>query len=262
MAIALILDGNSLYARSYFASKSGFQAGKFPEVQIGLRMLSRLVSHDSSAFDRTPTHLLVCYDGMISKTDKQRALKPQDYMDGLEELKKRIAEVFGGAQFNSPGEADDAVATAVFNLKSNPDFEEIFVVSGDTDLQALSGDRVSYYSLCDKCVVGFGQICRDWDIQHPSQVAIALAVIGDSADKIPGIYKFGTKKFKKLMAGVTAEMSLIQVAEHVASQLSDGQLAEFQSCLELTLLQTDVPEVPTPEPINFTELSFETDQFS
>ncbi len=90
-------------------------------------------------------------------------------------------------------EADDALATAAFHLQGDPTVEQVVICSPDKDLtQCVSGSRV---------------ICRDRQRRRdrdepavlarfgvrPASIPDWLALVGDTADGIPGIPGWGEK---------------------------------------------------------------------
>ena len=81
----LIIDGNSLFARSYFAAA---KAGRDP-VQFALRSAVSLLkqTHVLGRVDRA----LICWDGDQPKTEKKRlAEKPADYVPKLQEFADQL----------------------------------------------------------------------------------------------------------------------------------------------------------------------------
>lgn len=250
VTVPLVVDGNSLYARSHFAALSSntFTDPAIGGVFLALQTVITLISPLHGKLNETPTHLLFCWDG-AAKRDKQREAKTPEFMRGLELIPYVLQEVFGAANCFPEKEADDACATAVRKLELNPQISTIYVASGDKDLQQLASDKTAYYSLNEKAILGWSRISAKWGVKHPSQVGIALAIIGDKGDCIEGVRGWGPKKVTKLFEQVTETTSLDQVAELMAAGMNDEQLAAFQECLDLTLLHTDIPNVPDPAPI-------------
>jgi 5'-3' exonuclease len=97
-------------------------------------------------------------------------------------------------------EADDAIATAAARFRDAPGVEQVVVCSPDKDLS--------------QCVVGTRVICRDrrraTDRDEagvvarfgvlPASIPDWLALVGDSADGIPGIPGFGEKSAAAVLA--------------------------------------------------------------
>ncbi len=97
-------------------------------------------------------------------------------------------------------EADDALATAAFRLRDAPGVEQVVICSPDKDLS--------------QCVVGTKVICRDrlrgTDRDEagvisrfgiaPASIPDWLALVGDTADGIPGIPGWGEKSSATVLA--------------------------------------------------------------
>lgn len=244
-----LIDGNSLYARSYWAAVAHGGDLSITTAELFFRTLLITITERRQKLPLPVTHLLVCWDGR-AKRDKQRVPKP----DGYEELRAWVEHAVNtvcgpGTSYKSESEADDAIATVVHGLYPRPDVPEIYVVSGDKDLQQLVCDKVRYFCLNEKSILPHRLILGKWNVKHPSQIAIALAILGDSADKIDGIKGWGPKKVAKLFEAFTADTPLVEIAESIAAQVPPDKLGVFIESLELTALQTDLAGVPDPSPV-------------
>lgn len=231
-----LFDASSLYARAWFAGD-----GKIGEVyEISTRLVLNVLSE--TKIDR----MLFCWDG-AQKRDKGRGPKPPNYAETIDDVIKLLTNLFGAAHIRPQTEADDAVATATYaSLAAG---HEVVVVSSDKDLTQLLGDGVRYYDLNEKAFISRHFVTSRWKIKRPVQVAIALAIIGDTGDNIQGIRGWGPKKVEKLFEKVKLTDDLTTVLDHIVSQIPEEQLHEFYSSLELTLLDTNVPGIPEPAPL-------------
>jgi 5'-3' exonuclease len=248
--VPVIFDGDSLWARSYFAAASiDEQSQHIIGIQLAVQSVISLLSPLSNKLADTPTHLLFCWDGRVAKRDKGRAPKTPAYLEGKQLLGEILTECFGAANAYPEGEADDAVATAAKQLELLNDTKTIYIVSGDKDLQQLVSDKIAYYSLNEKSILNWTHICQKWHVKHPAQVAIALAIIGDSGDKISGVKGWGTKRVTKIFEQVVESMDLDTVYRLVESKMNPEQTRQFEESLDLTLLLTEVPNLPDPSPI-------------
>lgn len=239
----LIVDGNSLYARSWFAVSKD---APNPEAAASLVLTTvlKLLTTDRIGvpFHRT----LFCWDGH-QNIRKNRQPKPPEYHATLNSVREILSLLLGTAHaIPARHEGDDAVATAIFR---SPPENKIYIVSGDKDLTQLVGGNVRYYCLNNKAVLSHSFITTKWHIKQPNQVSIALAILGDRVDNIPGIHGWGPKKVKTLFKQVTEDMPFEQALETIEAQIPDDKREEFYSSLEAILLDPNVPDVPEPSPL-------------
>lgn len=239
----LIVDGNSLFARCWFAVKESPPEAMRLYVSSILQLLDRRNGRLKLPIHRT----LFGWDGQ-SKTDKNRKPKPKIYVQTRYKLQEHLITLFNAVHGYHPRyEADDIVATSVFNSNA----QTVVVVSGDKDLMQLQGGNVLYYCLNTKAILPARSICHKFTVKHPSQVAIALAIIGDRNDGIAGVPKWGPKKVAGLFESVTDKMNFSEALQVIQRQIPDHLMASFMDSLDKTLLHTEVPEVPEPGDIAF-----------
>jgi len=241
----MIVDGNSLFARSWFAAQR-VEPDPPEALRIAVTTVLLLLNPNTNRigfnFDRT----LFCWDG-AHKPDKGRTEKPPSYHPTKELLKEILTFLLGTTHAEHPHyEGDDVVATAVYASKAN----HIYVVSGDKDLQQLViGERIHYYCLNNKAVLSTAFINQRWHIKRPSQVAVALAIIGDPVDNIKGIRGWGPKKVQRLFEDISPDMDLEHVVQNIDAKIPEEHKAAFYDSLERTLLNYSVPGVPEPAPL-------------
>ena len=228
--IDAIIDGSALFARSFFAG----QRHESDAILAGLRSTLGVIHHTRS------THIVFCWDGK-RKSVKPRGPKPEGYDDERQRFQETVSWLLGVPQIISEEhEADDLVATIV-DLPTEAD--ELYVVSSDKDLQQLQGCRldipVHYYDLNSKAALTRSMILEKWPVKKPSQIAIALAIIGDKGDGILGIHGWGPKKVKVLFKEVDQKMNFQQAFEAVEAQIPEDKLQSFYDSLEATILHRD-----------------------
>ena len=90
-------------------------------------------------------------------------------------------------------EADDALASAARSFASAPNVEQVVVCSPDKDLaQVVEGDRIVCLDRRRDAVLNEPGVLAKFGV-GPSSIPDYLALVGDSADGIPGIPKWGSK---------------------------------------------------------------------
>jgi DNA polymerase I len=113
-----------------------------------------------------------------------------------------LVEAFGIPAISIPGiEADDIIATYA-RLWDGP----VVIISRDKDLMALVDDRVTQYDAWHKNGHGVkgkrydaAGVIAKWGVR-PDQIPDLLAIMGDSADNIPGVPGIGEANGKRLIA--------------------------------------------------------------
>ena len=244
--IDLLIDGNSIFTRAWYATKRD-KDDFDPDAALRSCLLT-MISLLNPEIDRIGTiinRMLVLWDGEHGRDKGDRQTKPQEFYDTRVEFQKALTNCFGGTQFTPKAhEADDALGTAVYQLYEKS--EAIYVVSGDKDLYQLHGGNVFVYSLVDQGLISDGYIFNKFGVKKPSQVAIALAIMGDSVDNIKGIRGWGAKKVRKLFEGVNPEWNFEKTYGYICGQIPAHHMADFLDSFERTLLDTEVPDVPEP----------------
>ncbi|HEY4105485.1 MAG TPA: 5'-3' exonuclease H3TH domain-containing protein [Polyangiaceae bacterium] len=90
-------------------------------------------------------------------------------------------------------EADDALATAAARFAAEPEVEQVLIASPDKDLaQCVVGERVVCLDRMRKKILDEPGVSAKFGVT-PAQIPDYLALVGDSADGIPGIPRWGAK---------------------------------------------------------------------
>ena len=97
-------------------------------------------------------------------------------------------------------EADDALATAAHRWQDAPGMEQVIIASPDKDLcQLVRGDRVVTLDRRKNVTLNETGVKQKFGVAPPS-IPDYLALVGDAADGIPGIPKWGAKSAAQLLA--------------------------------------------------------------
>ena len=147
-------------------------------------------------------------------------------------------------------EADDALATAAARFRDEPGVEQVVICSPDKDLT--------------QCVVGSRVVCRDRRRRidrdedgvvarfgvRPSSIPDWLALVGDTADGIPGVPGWGEKSAAAVLASYRRLEAIPDAAarwtvevrgrDRLASSLA-GKRKDAYLYRDLATLRTDVP---------------------
>ncbi len=97
-------------------------------------------------------------------------------------------------------EADDALATAAAQLRRAPGVERIYLCSPDKDLaQCVEGDFVVAYDRRKRERMDEQGVVEKFGVP-PESIPDFLALVGDKADGIPGVPRWGKKAAATLLA--------------------------------------------------------------
>ena len=147
-------------------------------------------------------------------------------------------------------EADDALASAARIAKEDPSVNRILICSPDKDLaQCVTDDgRVVQFDRRQEVIYDAAGVKEKFGVS-PSSIPDFLALVGDSADGIPGLPGGGAKASSLLLAcyGTIEEIPLdpnkwdvpVRGAEKLAETLSQN-FKEAQLYKDLTILRDNV----------------------
>lgn len=239
----LIVDACSLFARSFFALKNADPTQPRSAVTAVFRTLASIMDPDRTGYEIDRT-LFAWDDGQ--NPEKKRTPKPAEYHE-IRSLTEEVLQVALGTRNVTfkDREGDDVAASAA---TSSSKHRHVVLASGDKDLQQLKSPRIDYWCLNAKASLEKSFIVHKWRVKQPSQVAIALAIIGDTTDNIQGIRGWGPKKCASVFERVTPSMSFSEALEAVVQQIPDELKDQFWDALDRTLLDTLIP-VPEPAPL-------------
>ena len=252
-----LVDGTYELFRAYFAMpKSTGPAGQPTGAVRGLlqTLLVMLrqddVTHIACAFDSVITSFRnELFDGYKTGEDTPEDLRMQF------ELAERAVSALGIVVWPMEEfEADDAIATAALRWMDDPEVEQVVICSPDKDLaQMISGNRVVSLDRRREVVLDEEGVVVKFGVS-PGSIPDYLALVGDPADGIPGVPRWGAKS--------TAQV--LQVFEHIEHIPGDagawgikvrGANALAQNLMEhreaamlyrkLATLRTDVPVAET-----------------
>ena len=97
-------------------------------------------------------------------------------------------------------EADDAIASAVHMWSDHPEVEQMVICSPDKDMaQLVQGDRVVCLDRRRRTVMDEAGVLGKFGVA-PESIPDYLALVGDSADGIPGVPRWGAKSTAQVLA--------------------------------------------------------------
>lgn len=252
---SMIVDANSMFARSWFAAQRERPGEPIEAVTLMLRTILLLLNPDVNKIGTYIDATLFAWDAKQNNL-KNRDEKPPEYHETKSVVMDVLEFLFNAVNFEHPQyEGDDIVATAVANIARAQPNDVVYVVSADKDLQQLQGPRVHYYCLNTKAELSTAFINKKHYVYHPEQIALTLAIIGDPVDCIKGVRGWGPAKCRQLFQAVSPNMSLEAATNALGRQMPPDKKLEFLESLERTLLKRNVPGVPSPARLRLATLT-------
>lgn len=213
-----ILDGMALAFRAhyaFFANPIKNSQGQVTSAVYGFaNTLLSILENEK------PTHIVACFD--TSTPTARHKLYP-DYKANREsmpeDLKAQMPLIFQFLEcmnipiLRYPGyEADDTIGTLTRLADESGNFAS-FMVSQDKDLGQLISPTCYLWKPgkkgADHEVIDLPALLSNWEIQNPAQIIDILALMGDSADNIPGVPGIGEKTAKLLISQFGSVENLI-----------------------------------------------------
>ena len=246
----LLLDAFGLIFRAYhaFADRPILNAdGKNINAFFGFfKTLFQLVR------EQKPTHLVVMYDSktptfrdaLFAEYKAQRDAAPEDLIAALPDI-EAVLSALGVCVMQRDGfEADDLIATGARWCREHE--VPCWIVSNDKDLLQMVGGTVK--ALRSGFKGGWNEVGPEEVFEsrgvHPHQIADWLALVGDTADNIPGVKGIGDKTAIQLLAefgsleAIYADLDKVTKAS-VKDKLEAGrEMARLSK--SLTILKDDM----------------------
>ena len=147
-------------------------------------------------------------------------------------------------------EADDAIATAGVRFADDPRVEQVVICSPDKDLmQVVRGDKIVSLDRRREILTNEAGVVDKFGVP-PEAIPDYLALVGDSADGIPGVPRWGVKGASTLLARYGNIEAIpdsellwdvkIRSAKSMAATLAEHR-ADAALYKELATLRLDVP---------------------
>ena len=154
------------------------------------------VTHIGAAFDTTVESFRnALFDGY--KTGE--GLDPELFAQFP--LAERVSRALGMATWSMiEFEADDGLASAAYKFRDAPGVEQVVICSPDKDLcQCVIGDKVVSFDRRQRIMLNADGVRAKFGVD-PESIPDYLALVGDAADGIPGIPRWGKKGASTVLA--------------------------------------------------------------
>ena len=274
-----LLDAYALIFRSYYAFI------KNPRITSkGLNtsaIFGFLLTLEEVLQKQKPTHIAVVFDTptptfrheMFKEYKAHRDETPEDIIKAVPYI-KRLIEAYKIPVIDYPGfEADDVIGTLA--RKASERGFTTYMMTPDKDFAQLVSGNVFMLkpsrSGNESILWGVDDIKREFSVQRPEQVIDVLALMGDTADNIPGAPGVGPKTAMKLISEYGSIEELFRNTDKLKGKLKDiieNNREQIEFSKKLVTIEQNVPveldeialikEVPDPNKLKilFDELEF------
>lgn len=276
-----LLDAYALIFRAYYAFI------KNPRVTSkGLNtsaIFGFLLALEEVLHKQKPTHIAVVFDTpaptfrheMYHEYKAHRDETPEDIKKAVPYIKKLI-EAYKIPVIDYPGfEADDVIGTLA--RKASEQGFSTYMITPDKDFAQLVSDNIFMLkpsrSGNESILWGVEDVQKEFNVQRPDQVIDVLALMGDTADNIPGAPGVGPKTAMKLISEYGSIEELFKNTDKLKGKLKEiieNNRQQIEMSKKLATIEQNVPvelnetalelEVPDQEKLKalFDELEFRT----
>lgn len=259
-----LVDGTYELFRAHFGAPSaktddGLEVGAVRGLLRSMAALLReeKVSHIGCAFD----HVIESFRNALFPGYKTSEGVPPELLAQFE-LAEEATRALGILTWPMVEfEADDAIATAAARLANDPRVEEVRIASPDKDLgQCVRGRRVTLVDRMRAKTLDEAGIEEKFGVP-PASIPDWLALVGDAADGIPGVPKWGARSTSLVLArygrleAIPDRASKWDVKVRGAESLAESLHQHREEAMlyrTLATLRTDAPIACAVEDVAYT----------
>ena len=198
-----IVDGTYELFRAHFSQPTRLA----PDGMHVSAIRGLIISLMSLIKDEEVTHIAVAFDSSIKSFRNEMFSNYKDGSDTPEELlmqfplAERVVESLGIKVWPSLDyEADDALGSAAIKFSQLDEVDQVVICSVDKDLcQMVSGEKIVCLDRKNRKIYNEKEVENKFGVL-PSSIPDYLGLMGDSADGIPGILKWGSKSASTLLS--------------------------------------------------------------
>ena len=240
----ILVDGSSYLFRAFHAlppleNSRGQPTGAVYGV---INMLNKLVD------EYKPEQIAVVFDakGKTFRNDMYKEYKanrppmPDDLRSQIAPLHE-LVEALGYPMVIVPDvEADDVIGT--YAKQATEQKVDTLISTGDKDLAQLVNEHVTLINTMNNVVLDEAGVMDKFEVP-PSGIIDYLALMGDTADNIPGIPKVGPKTASKWLKQYETLDNLVAHADEIKGKVGESlrdNLDQLPLSRELTTIKCDV----------------------
>ena len=195
-----LIDGSAYIYRAYHAiAPLTNSKGVATNAVLGfVKMVQKLINENS------PKYIAIAFDskGPVFRHDLYKEYKanrppmPEDLREQIPYIKQFVTASKLLSLEESGVEADDILASVA--VKYTEAGYKVVIVSGDKDLLQLVNDDVTMFDPMKNKVMDILEVEKKYGVR-PDQLLDFMALVGDSADNVPGVPGVGPKTAEKLI---------------------------------------------------------------
>ncbi len=245
----LIIDALNMYLRAYIVDPSLSRHGQpIGGLKGSLKILQKLVRTTK------PDNVIIAWDGPDGS--RKRKTMDKNYKQGRkpirlnrafhnltddEEVQNKIWQQSRLIEYINEMpiaqvmidqvEADDVISY-VCNMPHYKDWQKI-IVSNDKDFMQLCGEQTVLWRPTKDEILNTKRIVEQTGV-HPTNMALARAIIGDASDNLPGVkgVGFGTVSKRLAFLGEEGTYTIDDVIEHCEEMLEESKLKVYSNIVE------------------------------
>ncbi|CAE7304203.1 unnamed protein product [Symbiodinium sp. CCMP2592] len=208
-AIMTLVDGHYHIYKSFYATKHSGLCNQRGEPTNIVHSFMQQIERIHRELE--PSHMAVLLDSATSSSSRRDFLPeykknrkcPKELLEQLPKVIKACDAMGVQWRCHEDFEADDLIASYTRRFGAFGSGCEVKIVSCDKDLLELVGDQVELLDTPRDHRSGFvrmdrSEVWNKWGVR-PDQIPDLLALMGDSADSIPGIPGIGAKRAATLL---------------------------------------------------------------
>ena len=192
-------------------------------------------------------------DAIYAEYKAHRPPMPDDLRTQIEPM-LALVEALGFPILRVPGvEADDVIGTLA--LQAAAQGIDVVVSTGDKDLAQLVSPHIHLVNTMTNSTLDADGVFAKFGVR-PEQIVDYLALVGDSADNIPGVPKCGPKTAAKWLAEYGTLDGIVANADKIGGKIGESlraALPQLPMSRQLATIKTDVELDVKPFDLAFAE---------
>ncbi|MDQ7074497.1 MAG: DNA polymerase I [Gammaproteobacteria bacterium] len=248
----ILVDGSSYLYRAFFAMSRADLRNELGEptgaVYGVLNMLKKLLE------EYQPSHLAVVFDAkgktfrddLYAEYKSHRPPMPDELQMQIKPLHQAVRALGLPLLMESGVEADDVIGTLA--KQAAAEGMSVLISTGDKDMAQLVDDKITLINTMTDTVLDPEGVVEKFGVR-PDQIIDYLALVGDSADNIPGVPGCGPKTAQKWLAAYDSVENLLANADKIKGKIGERlrdnlELLSLAQVLTTIKLDLELPQAP------------------